>query len=62
MGIRLLMIEGCICKPIVLLLILRAIGLWRYPIAQLHEDNFICRLCLSIGLWIFYRTCDVLDA
>ena len=24
-------IEGCICKPIVLLLTLQAIGLWRYP-------------------------------
>jgi len=30
MGIRLLIIWGCTCKPIALLLTLRAIGLWRY--------------------------------
>jgi len=33
MGIRLLMIEGCTCKPIALLLTLRAIGLWHYLIS-----------------------------
>ena len=30
------------------------------PLAQLYEDNFICCLCLPIGLWMFYRACDVL--
>jgi len=30
MGTRLLMTEGCTCKPITLLPVLRAIGLWHY--------------------------------
>jgi len=56
MGTRLLLTEGYTCKPIVLLLVLQPIGLWHCLIAC------VCRLCLSIGLWVFHRTGYVFDA
>jgi len=42
MGIRLLMFGACICKPIVLLLSLQVIGLWRYLIS-----------CAALRGWLY---------